>query len=75
MARQPRQRRFECYVEFWTTPEQFEAFSVLAANGLLTKSDHYRQAFDLYLRGVRALPAPRPEQPNGQHHQERAHGL
>jgi hypothetical protein len=72
-----RKRKFSHYIEFWTTPEQFAAFEALQASGLLNKSDHYRAAFEFYLRQVGALAAPGPRQSaNGHHHQEeQVHGL
>jgi hypothetical protein len=67
-----RPRRFECYIEFWTTPQQAEAFDSIQASSLLTKSDLYRLAFDNFLRQQGALP---PAKPNGHQHQEGRHGL
>src|SRR5258706_9816429 len=69
-----RKRKFSHYIEFWTTPEQFEAFEALQEGGLLNKSDHYRAAFEFYLRQVGALVSPKPTI-NGQHHQEVRDGL
>ena len=70
-----RPRKFECLIEFWTLPEHFEAFDQLARNGMLTKSDHYRAAFDLYLRHLGALRQPQPQaRPNGSgHYQQQPH--
>jgi hypothetical protein len=68
-----RQRRFECYIEFWTTPQQAEAFDALQASSLLTKSDLYRLAFDNFLRQQGVLPARPMQSVNG--HQETSHGL
>lgn len=70
-----RRRKFSHYIEFWTTPEQFAAFDALQASGLLNKSDHYRAAFEFYLRHVGALPAPTPTVVNGHHQEQQAHGL
>lgn len=61
-----RTRRFECYIEFWTTLQQAEAFDALQATSLLTKSDLYRLAFDNFLRQQGVLPA-RAQSVNGQH--------
>jgi hypothetical protein len=63
-----RQRRFECYCEFWTTPEQLTAFETLAASSLLTKSDLYRLAFDAFLRQQGVLPPRAAQSVNGHHH-------
>jgi hypothetical protein len=67
-----RKRKFSHYIEFWTTPEQFAAFDALQADGLLNKSDHYRQAFEFYLR---ALAASRSQANGQQHHQETGNGV
>jgi hypothetical protein len=67
-----RKRKFSHYIEFWTTPEQFAAFDALQADGLLNKSDHYRQAFEFYLR---ALAASKPTQSNGHQHRDQINGV
>jgi hypothetical protein len=57
MSRAP---RFSRKVEFYTTEMQADAFDALAANGLLNRSDHYRQAFEFYLPQLDALPPTPP---------------
>lgn len=52
----PRTRRFPVIFEFCGPEEHELAFDALAANGLLTKSDLYRLAFDQFLRQQGALP-------------------
>jgi len=68
MARPP---RFPVCFEFWGPEEHEAGFNALvAANGLLTKSDLMRMAFDVFLRQQGALAALRPVQPaNSKHHQ------
>ncbi|MET4384370.1 hypothetical protein ABIB73_000105 [Bradyrhizobium sp. F1.4.3] len=51
-----RPRRFPVIFEFCGPEEHDAAFNALAANGLFTKSDLYRMAFDQFLRQQGALP-------------------
>jgi hypothetical protein len=69
-----RPQRFSIKMEFWTTPEQSAALEALEAQSMLSKSDHLRQAMNLYLRQLGMISAPRPIMPNGQqpHHGARA---
>jgi len=62
--------RFPIKMETWVPENYAQAFELLASDGLLTISDHARQAFRAYLTQLGALPAPQPAKPNGQHHQE-----
>lgn len=68
-------RKFSHCIQFWSTPEQVSAFEALDANGLLSKSDHYRAALQLYLAHIGARAAPTPKQSANGHHQENCHGL
>lgn len=52
-----RARRFTRIFEFAGPEEHEAAFDALAANGLLTKSDLYRLAFDQFLRQQGMLPS------------------
>jgi hypothetical protein len=68
--------RFPRKMEVWVSDAYAQAFELLASDGLLTISDHARQAFRMYLTQMRALPAPQPAKPNGQHQQpEQTRGL
>jgi len=65
--------RFPRKIEVWVPDAIANGFELLAADQLLTVSDHARQAFRLYLTQLGAMGAPRPAS-NGQH-QEQAHGV
>ncbi|NPU12043.1 hypothetical protein HL666_14825 [Bradyrhizobium sp. 83002] len=62
MAKQP---RFPIKLEFWTTPEQFDALQVLAEASLMDRSDHLRQALNVHLMQHGALAALRQPHSNG----------
>jgi hypothetical protein len=67
--------RFPRKLEVWVPDAIADGLDALASDGLLTISDHARQALALYLRNYGITVAPRPAQsPNGQH-QERANAL
>ena len=55
-----RPRRFPVIFEFCGPEEHDAAFNALAANGLFTKSDLYRMAFDQFLRQQGLLPTRKP---------------
>ena len=68
----PSARRFPCYFQFYGPEEHELGFNALAAaNSLLTKSDHYRLAFETYLRQQGAIPS-RPTSNGASHHPARA---
>lgn len=58
-----RARRFPVTFEFHGLEEHEAAFNALAADGLFTKSDLYRMAFDQFLRQQGLLP---PRRVNGE---------
>lgn len=62
-------------IQVWVPDQVAKAFEMLAADGMLTPSDHIRLALSNHLRslGINTAP-PRPAQPNGQH-QEHQHGV
>jgi hypothetical protein len=60
--------RFPRKIEFWVPDAIADGLDALAADGMLTISDHARQALALYLRTYGVAVAPRPAQSiNGQH--------
>ncbi|WP_316174715.1 MULTISPECIES: hypothetical protein [unclassified Bradyrhizobium] len=62
MAKKP---RFPIKLEFWTTPEQYAALELLAEISLIDRSDHLRQAVNIYLMQQGAIAAVRQQQSNG----------
>jgi hypothetical protein len=52
-----------------------DGLEALAADGMLTISDHARQALLMYLRQYGIAVPSRPAQSVNGHHQERTHGL
>jgi hypothetical protein len=52
-----RAQRFTVKLEFFTTEQQFAALEALEASTMLTKSDHLRQAMNLYLRQLGMMPS------------------
>ncbi|WP_315737961.1 ribbon-helix-helix domain-containing protein [Bradyrhizobium sp. SZCCHNR1093] len=65
MAKKP---RFPIKLEFWTSPEQYEALQLLADASLMDRSDHLRQAVHAYLANHGAIAAVRQQQTNGAAH-------
>ena len=61
-----RPQRYPHKIEFWTTPQQFEALQLLTADQLTDTATQMRQALSVYLRHLGIAPAPR--QP-AHHHQ------
>lgn len=61
--------RFPRKMEVWVPDSIADAFELLAADQLLSTSDHMRQAFRLYLTQLGMMPS-RPV--NGHAHQPRA---
>jgi hypothetical protein len=66
--------RFPRKLEVWVPDAIAEGFELLASDGLLTISDHARQAFRLYLTQLGALKARPMQSVNGQQ-QEQARGV
>jgi hypothetical protein len=52
--------RFPRKLECWVPEVIADGFTLLAADQLLSVSDHMRQAFRIYLTQVGALQPPRP---------------
>jgi hypothetical protein len=68
-----RPQRFPVLFQFYGPEDHDAAFNALAENGLLTKSDLYRLAFDQFLRNQGAMPSrPRPATNGAAHHPARA---
>jgi hypothetical protein len=67
MARPPRSSR----IQVWVPDNIAEAFEMLAADGMLTPSDHIRLALSNHLRSLGINPSS-PRQANGQQHQKEA---
>ena len=65
--------RFPRKLEVWVPDAIADGFALLAADGLLTVSDHARQALAIYLRGNN-IPT-RPTQTNGHQHKEQYRGI
>ena len=59
-------QRFPRKITIWTTEQQADCLELLARDGLLSVSDHARQAFQFYFNQIGIKPAARP-MPNGQH--------
>ncbi|MGJ4928608.1 hypothetical protein ACQR1I_14215 [Bradyrhizobium sp. HKCCYLS2038] len=65
MAKPP---RFPIKLEFWTTPEQYDALVLLAEASLMDRSDHLRQALHAHLTHHGAIAAVLQQQANGAAH-------
>ncbi|WP_316159803.1 hypothetical protein [Bradyrhizobium sp. SZCCHNRI20481] len=65
MSKRP---RFPIKLEFWTSPEQYEALQLLADASLMDRSNHLRQAVNIYLMQHGAIAAVRQQQANGAGH-------
>jgi hypothetical protein len=61
-------QRFPRHLQIWVPDAMADGLELLAQDGLLSVSDHARQALALYLRHHGALPV----RPNGQHKPEGA---
>lgn len=60
--------RFPRKIEVWVTDPIADGFALLAADGMLSISDHARQALAGYLRALNIpITPPQPARPNGQH--------
>ncbi|WP_315766166.1 MULTISPECIES: hypothetical protein [unclassified Bradyrhizobium] len=60
-----KKQRFPIKLEFWTSPEQYEALQLLAEASLMDRSVHLRQAVNVYLMQNGAIAALRQQQANG----------
>ena len=67
--------RFPRRLEVWVPDALMDGLEALAADGMLTISDHARQALLMYLRQYGIAVPSRPAQSVNGHHQERTHGL
>ena len=65
--------RFPRKLEVWVPDALMDGLEVLAADGMLTISDHARQALLWYLRNAGVTVAPRPAQSSNGHHKEQTH--
>jgi hypothetical protein len=61
----PKQVRFPRKIETWVPDAIADGLELLAADQLLTVSDHARQAFRMYLTQLGVLQPQRPTQPHG----------
>jgi hypothetical protein len=65
MSKPNKAPRFPCRIDVAVPDEIARAFELLAADGMLTVSDHVRQACKFYLTQMGALAPPRVAAPNG----------
>jgi hypothetical protein len=69
-----RPQRYPHRIEFWTTPQQYDALQLLTADQLTDTATQMRQALSCYLRSLGINTAPRPAQAmNGQ--EQTNHGI
>ena len=67
--------RFPRKLEVWVPDALMDGLEALASDGMLTISDHARQALLWYLRNAGIAVPARPAQSVNGHHQERANAL